>query len=92
MQDYFFGTMDEYIETSYAPTGRAACRSCRAKIEKGEVRLGEIMEEDHFNSRHYYHLACFQLKPLFRNIDPRRQIYKMDQLDKDDQDKVIELI
>jgi ribosomal protein L12E/L44/L45/RPP1/RPP2 len=56
------------------------------------VRLGEIMEEDHFNSRHYYHLACFKLKPLFRNIDPRSQIYKIEDLDGDDQNMVIDHI
>lgn len=92
MQDYFFGTMDEYIETGYAPTGRATCRGCRSNILKGEVRLGEIMESDHFNSRHYYHVACFKLKPLFRNIEPQRQIYKLDQLDDDGRKAVIEQV
>jgi hypothetical protein len=92
MQDYFFGTMDEYIETGYAPSGRATCRGCRSKIENREVRLGEIMESDHFNSRHYYHVVCFKLKPLFRNIDPKRQIYKLDQLEDSDQKKVIEQV
>lgn len=89
MQDYFFGTMDEYIETGYAPTGRATCRACRSKIVNGEVRLGEIMESDHFNSRNYYHVTCFQIKPLFRNIDPQRQIYKLDQLEETDRKAVI---
>lgn len=80
MQDYFFGTMDEFIETGYAPTGRAACRRCKGKIEKGAVRVGECMESDHFNARLWHHLICFRLKPLFRAIRPDRQIYKLDQL------------
>lgn len=92
MQDYYFGTMDEYIETGYAPTGRATCRHCHTKIFNGSVRIGEIMENDHFNSRYYYHVSCFHLKPLFKNIDPKKQIYKLDQLEENDQKAVIEQI
>lgn len=34
MNQFYFGTMDEYIQAAYAPTGRAACRACKQKIQK----------------------------------------------------------
>jgi hypothetical protein len=82
--------MEEFIEAGYAPTGRAACRGCRGKIEKGDVRVGECMENDHFNARLWHHLPCFKLKPLFKAIDPSRQIYKLDQLEQEDRQKVMQ--
>lgn len=78
MQDYFFGSMDEYIEVGYAPTARANCRNCRKRIGKGELRVGESMDSDHFSHRYWYHLNCFTLKPLFAQIDPLKQIYNME--------------
>ena len=83
-----FGTMDEYLEATYAPTGRAVCRQCKNKIEKGEIRMGLCMDDDHFRSHLYYHLTCFTLRPLFKDIDPTRQIYKFDDLSYKDQEKV----
>jgi hypothetical protein len=78
MQDYFFGSMDEFIEVGYAPTARANCRNCRKRIGKGELRVGESMDSDHFTHRYWYHLNCFTLKPLFAQIDPLKQIYNME--------------
>lgn len=80
MQRYFFGTMNEYLESSYAPTGRAACKKCKDKIEKDSIRMGILMDSDHFSAKNWYHLDCFTLRPLFKNIDPKKQIYKIDTL------------
>lgn len=81
MQSYYFGTMDEYIQTSYAPTDRATCKSCKHKIDKAEVRMGYLMDSDHFSGKSWYHLACFTLRPLFKDLKPEEQIYKLEELD-----------
>ena len=42
-----------------APTGRASCRSCRAKIPKGEWRIRLVyFEEGMFNPSGFIHLGC----------------------------------
>lgn len=78
MKDCLFGTMDEFIETGYAPSNRATCRGCRTRIEKDTVRLGECTVSDHFNGRLWFHLDCFKLKPLFSTIDPKKQVFKLE--------------
>src|SRR5206468_6967915 len=50
------------IETS--PSGRAQCRGCKKKIEKGDLRFAEsymIPGTDQEGSR-YYHLMCAATK------------------------------
>lgn len=47
------------MEAKYAPTGRATCKRCENKIEKGELRLTNIADEDHFRSEMHYHVDCF---------------------------------
>ena len=84
--------MNEYLEATYAPTGRAGCRQCKEKIGQGEIRLGVCFDDDHFSSHKYYHMACFNLRPLFKDIDPRTQIYKFSELSLKDQDIVQKLI
>lgn len=41
-----------------AKTGRAKCRKCREKIEKGALRFGHAVEGDYGESLQWYHLAC----------------------------------
>ena len=44
-----------------APSGRAACRSCHDKIEKGSWRLRLVyFEEDRFNPSGFVHARCVQ--------------------------------
>lgn len=90
MQSYYFGSMDEYIQASYAPTDRATCKSCKLKIGKGEVRMGYLMDSDHFSGKTWFHLACFTLRPLFKDLKPEEQIYKLEELEKEDREVVIE--
>jgi len=46
----------------HAKSGRAACRSCKKKIEKGDLRLGEeipnAFDPDGGTSHVWHHLAC----------------------------------
>lgn len=81
MNMFFFGAMQEYIEASYAPTGRAKCKTCKDTIEKDSLRLGIIINDDHFGGKSYYHPSCFSLKPRFKELDPETQIYQLDQLE-----------
>lgn len=47
----------EKVET--APSGRARCRHCKEKIDKGFLRIAlTIWEEGRFNSMGTIHLAC----------------------------------
>ena len=93
MNSFIFGpNNNEYIEASYAPSGRAKCRGCKDTIEQGGLRVGQIMEDDHFNARYYYHLKCFKLQPRFKTIDPEPQIYKLNDLERGDIDLVLNLI
>lgn len=48
--------MEHIIEA--AKSGRAACRKCRNKIAKGELRLGVQTEGDYGVSYQWYHLEC----------------------------------
>jgi hypothetical protein len=50
--------MSDVIET--ASTGRAKCRRCQQKIEKGELRFGEKVENPfgEGEATHWFHLAC----------------------------------
>lgn len=48
------------------------------------------MESDHFNGQYWYHLPCFTLRPLFKDINPKEQIYNLDQLDEEDYNKVLD--
>lgn len=48
--------MEHIIEA--AKSGRAACRKCRNKIGKGELRLGVETEGDYGVSYQWYHLEC----------------------------------
>lgn len=75
MNNFYFGAMNEYISASYAPTGRAKCKNCKETIEKDDLRLGIIMDDDHFGGKYYYHPACFTLKPRFKDINPETQIH-----------------
>ena len=49
-------------EASYAPTDRATCKGCRAKIAKGALRLSrELPNEwtgDRGRATAHYHFAC----------------------------------
>jgi len=50
--------MTDLIEP--ASTGRAACRGCRAKIEKGELRFGERVPSSFGEGEQtlWFHVAC----------------------------------
>jgi poly [ADP-ribose] polymerase len=48
--------MEHIIES--AKSGRAACRKCKKKIAKGELRLGVEIEGDYGVSYQWYHLEC----------------------------------
>jgi hypothetical protein len=50
--------MSDVIEI--APTGRAKCRRCQQKIDKGELRFGERVPNafGEGDATHWYHPAC----------------------------------
>ena len=48
--------------SEYAKSGRASCKTCKAKIDKGELRLAAMVQVSFSISNHY------SLKDSFRNI------------------------
>ena len=52
------GGSDEPWKIEPAKSSRAACRACKEKIAKGELRLGEPSEYEGNVSYRWYHLAC----------------------------------
>jgi len=56
------GLMAHVIET--APTGRAKCRGCGARIATGELRFGERLPNPFAEGEttHWFHLDCAALK------------------------------
>jgi hypothetical protein len=50
--------MSDVIEA--APTGRASCRGCRQRIDKGALRFGERVPNPFAEGEttHWFHLAC----------------------------------
>ncbi|CAK75956.1 unnamed protein product (macronuclear) [Paramecium tetraurelia] len=76
-----------FMTAVYAPSARASCRSCQAKIAKDELRLSNIVDEDHYHQQLHYHADCFQLKPDFKNAT-YKDIFHVENLTKADQEKV----
>lgn len=54
--------------------------------------MGYLMDSDHFSGKSWFHLACFTLRPLFRDIKPEEQVYKLEDLEKEDRETVLEHI
>lgn len=81
MISFYFGPHNEYIEAGYATSNRSTCKSCKLKIQKEAVRLAYVIDANNLHSRHWYHLRCFELKPLFKDINIEEQVYNLDQVD-----------
>mmetsp|Transcript_7797 Transcript_7797/g.13369 ORF Transcript_7797/g.13369 Transcript_7797/m.13369 type:complete len:291 (+) Transcript_7797:52-924(+) len=44
-----------------AKSGRAACRTCKSKIEKDDVRVGAQKSMGDYDTTFWYHLMCFKV-------------------------------
>lgn len=82
-------TRPEYLEVGYARSGRSTCRTCKQKIEISTLRIAICMDDPRFSRQDWYHLPCFELKPRFKDVDPDENVYRIDELDPEDYDKVI---
>lgn len=59
-----------------APTGRARCRGCGAKIDRGELRFGEELDNpfaDDARMTHWYHPRCAAYKRPAALLDGLRE-------------------
>lgn len=76
--------VDEYLESSYAPTSRAGCRGCKEKIEKGLLRLSLITDFGDGNMllQHHFHVECFKLKKSLIGTVTEKKIEGIDELSK----------
>lgn len=88
MNQYHIGDSSEYILAEYAKTGRSACKKCKDKIQDKSVRIGILLDDDHFGGCNWYHFDCFTLKPrhkvLLDEEDLSKKIHSIDTLNKKD--------
>ena len=83
--------MDNVIEV--AKSGRATCRTCRKKIDKGALRFGEATENafdpDGGMSLRWHHLEC-AAKQLPGKVEPALGAYDGDIANRAELDKLLE--
>lgn len=59
------------------------------------MRLGLINDNDHMNTKYFYHLDCFRLFPRHKELTEDNiltKIHNMDELEQEDIDKVVEVL
>ncbi len=62
----------ELLRVQVAPSNRAECRKCKAKIDKGTVRIAVCFDDGERRSSPWNHLDCFFLpkKYITEDIQP----------------------
>lgn len=53
------------LSVEYAKSARASCKSCKDKIEKGQMRIGSTLPGGEYDMVHWYHLQCFGIPNSF---------------------------
>lgn len=76
-KSYFGQNNEEYIEVAYAPTGRAKCKSCNKLIENKNLRISDSTDNDHFIGKQWYHVNCFTLRNIFKELQPENDIFNL---------------
>ena len=56
------------------------------------MRIGECLDDEHFQGKQYYHVDCYKLKPRFKNIDLDTQLYNVAELQKKDRTRVLKVL
>ena len=67
----------------YAKSGRATCKSCGLKIEKGTVRIGEPYYFDQYLNYRWHHEKC-----VFWSRLEIEQLEDLEQLEKEDKKRI----
>ncbi len=72
-----------------AKSGRAKCRKCREKIEKGDFRFGHEVASDFGDAMQWYHLKCAAQKvPI--DFGPTLKEYAVEVPDREELEATIE--
>lgn len=69
LKDFYIGDSYEYISVEYAKSERSSCRTCKSKIDKDQVRVGILVDDDHFSTGQgtaWFHKNCFSFKPRMK--------------------------
>ncbi|KAL4483343.1 hypothetical protein ABPG72_007985 [Tetrahymena utriculariae] len=78
------------LKFDYASSSRAACKGCKVKIQKNELRIGlESLFQGEHTTTAWRHLECFSLGKKYKDIDPK-EIEGYYDLKKEDKVKVTE--
>lgn len=95
LKDFYIGDSYEYITVEYANSGRAACKKCKEKIGMEELRVGILVDDDHFSTgqgTQWFHQACFHFKPRHKVLELEglnKKIHNLETLNKKDQKTII---
>ncbi|CAG0896409.1 unnamed protein product [Cyprideis torosa] len=75
----------------YAKSGRAACKSCKDKIDNKELRLGIMVQSPHFDGKIplWHHMKCFFTK---QRPNSEAEFGHFDSLRFEDQEKLKKMI
>lgn len=80
-------------ETDYAKSSRAMCRVCKKNIEKGEVRIALMLQDDEgYKSANWTHLACFWKHKETKKLEGTHEIKGFSKLKKEDKAKIEEML
>ncbi len=72
LKDFYVGDSFEYISVEYAKSGRSACKTCKEKIGMSELRVGILVDDDHFSTgqgTQWFHKSCFHFKPRHKLLE-----------------------
>ena len=94
-KEFCIGDSVEYISVEYAKSGRAACKTCKEKIGQDELRVGILVDDDHFSTgqgTQWFHKACFHFKPRHKVLELdgfNKKIHNVSALEKKDQKDIL---
>jgi hypothetical protein len=72
LKEFYVGDSFEYISVEYAKSGRSACKNCKEKIGMNELRIGILVDDDHFSTgqgTQWFHKVCFHFKPRHKLLE-----------------------
>merc|ERR1712137_1087932 len=68
-----------------APSARSACQTCKAKIDKGALRIGKVENRGDFEATKYIHPGCWRPP---RTVKTASDLEGLDELDSDQKKEI----
>ena len=100
--NHFTETMsDNKFAADYARMGTSACKKCKQKLAKGELRLAKVVKnpftDDDKDMKHYHHASCLfetflKARATTKIVEDSTDIEEFDSLKSEDQEMIEKLI